>query len=264
MKKWFCILMAVVMMGVAACTALADPAPQPEGGKKFESVWVIGGGLAEIVYEEEGYKINLDIQKNDGTGSEFEYSCYYKADTDSLLSVSSYRMDYTYDSVTGKEYAADPAYDGDDDEKQATEFTIDKDGFLIWKDGRDDAGAGLKFKNIGKFEGVWKNDAEAVRAEIRWNGKTDDELFYTVYLTRGKTDGDRYEEFVLNMDYDSSTGKLSGMGTCTVFTKNAAGEYDSQDDAENHEFVFSMTEDGKVCDETDNGVLLEFTDNWVG
>ena len=252
------------MVSLAACAAMADDKPQPEGGKKFESVWAIPGGLVDIEYEEEGYRITLDILKKDDTGTEWEYSCFYHEETDSLKSVSSCRTDYTYDPVTnGKEFA-DPVYDGDDNEKTVTEFTIDKDGFLIWKDSREDAGAGLKFTNVGQFEGVWKNDAEGVRLEARWNDDKENEMTYSVFITIGKTDGDRYAEYTMRGTYDSQTGKFTAKGTRVVYTKNAKGEYDTEEDQETYEAVFTRTEDGKVCFETENSVLLEFCDNWVG
>ena len=112
-----------------------------------------------------------------------------------------------------------------DEENQGTEFTIDSDGFLIWKDGREDAGAGLKFTNIGRFDGLWKNEKEETEVQFMWNGQTVDEIFYTVYITRGKTDGDVYSQFLMNGTYDPATGKLTADDTCTVFKKNASGEY---------------------------------------
>ena len=235
-----------------------DAVPQPEGGKKFERDWAIAGGLAEIYYEEEGYKITLTKMNGDGTGALWQYSCYYVEDTDSLLSVSSSRTDFTVDPDTGDTVYGDTVYEGIDEEGQNTEFTIDADGCLIWKDGHDDAGAGLKFADIGRFEGVWRNEAEEVEAQFMWNGFSDDEMFYTVYITRGKTDGDQYTVFVMNGDYDPATGKLSALGTCTLFTKNASGEYESSEDGENYDAFFSKTEDGRVLFETANGIELEY------
>lgn len=264
MKKWFSMLLALVMVGMIACAALADETPQPEGGKKFEGDWTIAGGIALIDYEEEGYKVSVDIlNSKDNTGSVWEYSCYYKEDRDSLLSVSSSRTNYTYDLDTNEKKFGTPVYEGLDEENQATEFTIDQDGLLIWKDGHDDAGAGLKFANNGAFEGVWKNEADAIRAEIRWNGATEDEMFYTLFITVGKTDGDRYVDYIMNGFYDAKTGKLNAMGTRTVFTKNEKGEYDSDDDSNNYNTVLSKTEDGKVVLEAEYNAILEYSDNWV-
>lgn len=257
MKKLVSILLAIMMLGALACTASADEVPQPEAGKKFESDWAIAGGLAQIVYEEEGYRVTLDITKDDGTGAIWEYACYYLEDKDCLSSVSSTRTDYTINPDTGDKVFGETAYEGLDEEK-GTEFTIDADGFLIWKDGHDDAGAGLKFANIGRFEGLWKNEAAETEVQFMWNGVTADEMFYTVNILRGKTDGDLYASFLMNGTYDPATGKLSADGTCTVFKKNADGEYVSEDDGENYDAFFSMMEDGRVLFETDNGIELEY------
>ena len=257
MKKLISILLAVMMLGAFACAASADEVPQPEAGKKFESDWAIPGGLAQIVYEEEGYRVMLEITKEDGTGATWEYSCYYVEDKDCLSSVSSSRTNFTVDPDTGDKVPGETVYEGLDEEK-GTEFTIDGDGCLIWKDGHDDAGAGLKFANIGQFEGLWKNEEAEVEVQFMWNGSNEDEMFYTVYILRGKTDGDLYASFVMNGSYDPATGKLSADGTCTVFKKNADGGYDSEDDGESYGAFVSKTEDGKVLFETENGIELEY------
>ena len=62
----------------------------------------------------------------------------------------------------------------------------------------------------------------------------------------------------MNGTYDPQTGKLAATGTGTLFTKNAEGEYDSEEDGETYDAVFSMTKDGKVLFETDNGIELEY------
>ena len=75
MKKAICIMLAVMMLGLCACVAAADEYPQPEGGKKFESDWAVPGGLAEIYYEEEGYRITLTKENAEtGSGSIWEYA----------------------------------------------------------------------------------------------------------------------------------------------------------------------------------------------
>ena len=235
-----------------------DAVPQPEGGKKFESDWAIAGGLVEIYYEEEGYKVSLAIQNEDGTGSLWEYACYYAEDTDSLVSVSSSRDDFTISPDTGDTVYAGNAYEGIDEEGKETMFSIDAHGCLIWKDGHENAGADLEFVNIGRFDGVWRNEAEEVEAEFLWNGLTEDEMFYTVYITRGKTDGDHYTIFLMNGDYAPATGKLTAEGTCTLFTRNASGEYDSSEDGETYDAFFSKLENGNLLYETANGIELEY------
>ena len=261
MKKLTCILTAIILLCMTAFAASADSLPQAEGGKKFESDWAIPGGNAEIVYEDQGYRIAIDIlNKEEETGSEWEYSCYYHEDTDCLMSVASSRKTYIRDPYTNERTYAESTYDGFDDENQATVFTIDKDGFLIWKDGREDAGAGLKFTDIGLFDGQWKNEAEETEAEFQWNGFLYSDMSYTVFITRGKTDAERYTIFTMKGTYDPAAGKLTAEGTCTLYTKNASGGYDESNDGETYDAIFSMTKDGKVLYETDNGIELEYND----
>ena len=257
MKKLMGILLAV-MLCVLACAAFADEVPQAEAGKKFESDWACLGGRAEIYYEEQGYRIMLTIEKDNNSGSVWEYSCYYHEDTDSLVSATSSRTDFTISSENGERVYGVSTYEGFDDKEHYAEFTIDQDGCLIWNDHREDAGAGLKFANIGRFEGLWKNQKEEVEVQFMWNGLTADEMFYTVYITRGKTDGDTYAQFLMNGTYDPATGKLSANGTCTTFKKNADGKYDSSDDGESYDAVFSKAEDWKLLFETENGIELEY------
>lgn len=258
MKKLISVLLAIMMLGAFACAASADEVPQPEAGKKFENDWAAAGGLAQIVYEEEGYRVMLEITKDDGTGSTWEYSCYYHEDEDCLSSVSSSRTDFRIDPDTGDRIPGETVYEGFDEENNGTEFTIDADGFLIWKDGHDNAGAGLKFASIGRFEGEWKNEAAETDIEFSWNGTTDEDMFYTVYILRGNTDGDVYASFLMNGTYDPATGKLTAYGTCTTFRKDAEGEYAMEEDRETYDAVFSMMEDGRVLFETENGIELEY------
>lgn len=260
MKKLISILMAVMMMAVLCCTAMADTKPEPEGGKKFNNDWAVAGGLVTIVYEEEGYRVAVDLLKQDSpAGTSWEYACYYHEETDSLVSVSSSRTEYTVNLDNGEQSIQGVTYEGMDDEKNATEFTIDADGKLIWKDGREDAGKDLKFTNIGKFEGMWKNEKAETGAEFTWLGLYDpDKMVYTVYIQRGSIGNENYTLFLMEGTYDPATGKLTANGTCTLFTKNASGEYTASDDGESYDAIFSMLPDGKLLFETDNGIELEY------
>lgn len=258
MKKLISILL-VLMMAVTAAGAAADEIPQPEGGKKFESDWALGAGLVQIYYEEEGYRVAVNIEKpEEGTGTLWEYSCDYSEEKDALVSISSSKTEYTYNADTGDQEFKDDAYEGIDDENTVTEFTLDEGGLLHWADGRENAGEGLAFSNIGRFEGMWKNEAEETEVDFMWEGMDPDRPYYTVYITRGSGEADTFAQFLMTGTYDANTGKLTASGTCTVFTKNAEGEYDASEDGESYDAVFSAAEDGKILYETDNGIELEY------
>ena len=259
MKRIISILLALAMMGLFACTAAEDEVPQPEGGRKFDTDWAIDSGFAQIYYEIEGYRVSVTVEDlAAGTASVWEYSCYYHEDTDSLVSIVSMRTDFQIDQDNGESIYLGSKYEGFDDEGMSTEFTIDADGCLIWKDAYEDAGAGLKFTNIGRFGGVWKNEEEEVKVSFTWNGIDPETPFYTVYIQRGNEGAEHYALYLMNGTYDPASGKLSAGGSCTLFTRNASGEYDTQDDGEYVEAFFSKTEDGHLLYETDNGIELEY------
>ena len=237
--------------------AAAGEVSQPDGGKKVERDWAVPGGLVEIYFEEEGYRVavTMDDLANQ-TGAQYEYSCHYSAEKDALVSVASTRTDYTYAPDTGDKVFLAPAYEGLDEE-QVTEFAIDS-GFLIWKDGHDDAGAGLKFTDIGRFRGTWRNEAEQVEATFLWDGLDADTWWYTVHIQRGKSDANQFARYLMTGNYDPATNKLTAEGTVTVFTKNASGGYDTREDGEQYDAVFSMPGSGKLLYETANGIELEY------
>ena len=84
MKKLLSVLMAVVM-ALFCVSALGEAQTEPEGGMKFEGDWAMMGGLVEIVYEEEGYRVLVDLfDQEENAGAQWEYACFYDAETDCL------------------------------------------------------------------------------------------------------------------------------------------------------------------------------------
>ena len=250
MKKILSILLAAMM----ACTlvgaaALADEYPQPEGGKKFEGSWAMMGGLAEIFYEEEGYRVCVELCNNeDWSGTIWEYSCYYVEDRDALVSISSVKRTYESDATTFDHVNDEIIYEGFDEEGQESVFTIAENGSLHWESGRDkDAGTDLEFRNIGQYRGFWRSaeGEEPVWAEFIWMGLNEETYYYAVYIHRG--DDNTYTEFTMEGLYDEATGKLVCTGSNVDPSEN-----------EVYEAVFSMTEDGKLLYEAANGILMEY------
>ncbi len=246
MKKILSILLAVTMAAVLSATAVLaeDAFPQPEGGKKFENDWAIQGGLINIIYEEEGYRVLVDLHDGDveDSGHLWEYSCYYHAEDDTLVSISSLKRSYAPDPATAQRILDEAEYMGTDDAGTQTVFSINRDGCLVWADSRG-AGEGLAFRSIGRFAGAWRSAAgeEPVWAEIEWS---DIDQNYSVYLHRG--DEDTYAEFSMTGEYHPETGKL----VC-------AGQ-NVDNDGEQYEAIFSLTADSQLLYEAANGILLEY------
>ena len=247
MKKVLSALLAVMML-VLGAAALADEVPQDEGGKKFEGWWALAGGLIEIDYEEEGYRVSVDLRSPEGTGTLYEYSCYYSPERDRLESISATTRDYTYDAETGEVTDGEVVYGDIDAAGEEAVFAIKDNGALTWTDGRQDSGTGeLEFRYIGRFAGTWRSmeGEEAAWVEFTWEGLDEEQYCYSVYLHRG--DDETYAEFVMTGLYNEETGKLE------CFGKNV-----DETDAETYEAFFSKTEDGKLLYEAGNGIVMEY------
>ena len=114
-------------------------------------------------------------------------------------------------------------------------------------------GQDLEFINIGRFDGAWKNEEEAVYTVISWNGY-DDQFYYDVYLQRGESDAETYVIFYMAGVYNEETGKLECAGPAVTYTN---GTDEGVTDDEVYEAFFSWTEDGTLLLEAANGIELE-------
>ena len=257
MKKLASMILAVVTALTLVCSAaFAESVPQPEGGKKFESNWAlfVADVTVQIVYEDEGYKVEiLNWDPAELKGTEWEYSCLYNEEKDALESVSSKKVTYTKDPETFDDTYAPAEYEGLDDEKTATYFTISEKGKLLWADGRGQDGIDLEFTNIGNFSGVWRSADGKTWAEIEWDG-SDEKNEYLVFVHDG--DDDYYTEHTMHGLYNTETRKLETTGTVTIVRKNAEGTYDSENSDEPTELIFSDLGDGKILLEAENGIEL--------
>ena len=260
MRKMKRIVLAVLLvLSLMGTAALADEAPQPEGGRKYESDWAMMCGLIEIVYEEEGYRVSVDLFNQDSnTGTLWEYSCYYNDEKDILESVSSRKITYAMNPLTMDRAFDEYEYEGIDDPEQTTVFSLSEDGALRWADGHENRGQDLEFRDIGCFEGVWRNDAEAVYTEFLWEGLCDENMYcYSVYVGRG----DENMHFIGL--YDPESGKLVCYDTdASPFLAEhditAEDFFAAQDEGKPYDAVFTALGNGKLLYEIDHGIELEY------
>ena len=259
MKKRMCLILALMMaLSLACAAALADEEPQPEGGRKFEGCWAKMCGLIEIVYEEEGYRVLVDLfDQEDNTGVQWEYSCFYNGEKDALESFSSCKTGYALDPETLEAARGECEYEGIDDEGAATLFFLTDEGALVWKDGHENIGQDLEFRNIGAFDGVWRNEDEEVYAEIRWEGLYDENLYcYSVFVARGSDD--HYADFHLVGAYNPDNGKLECYDTDGAPIRDAEDLFAAQDAGKPCDMLFSALGNGKILYETENGIELAY------
>ena len=258
MKKLMSILLAVMLAATLLCAAAfaeSDSAPQPENGKKFDTNWAIAGGCAQIFYEEEGYRVYLDIfNAAEGTGTVWEYNCLYNEEKDALLAMSAIKSNYTYDLDTNESADLVEVYDHFLDDNLDVSFTVNANGKLVWNDGVENAGADLEFTNIGRFDGQYRSKTSDTWAEITWDGMDEDSFFYTVYVHNGNDEA--FAEYLMRGMFNTETGKLEADGTATNF-KLVDGTYEPQeDDGESYTAVFTKTENGDLVLEM-NGETFE-------
>ncbi len=259
MRKTMCILLAAMTaLCLLGAAAQADEIPQPEGGKKYESSWGMMCGLVEITYEEEGYRASVDLYNmDDHTGILWEYSCYYSEEKDILESISSRKIGYTLNPDTLDRTYGEYEYEGVDSIEETSEFSLSPDGVLSWKDGHEGIGQDLEFRNIGRFDGVWRNDAEEVYAEFHWEGLYDENTYcYSVFIGRGADD--HYFSFHMIGEYNPENGKLECYDTDITAIRDTEDFLIARDAGQPFDAFFSPLENGNLLYETANGIELEY------
>ena len=146
MKKLTAILIAL-MLAVCCTAALAEGnEAEHEAVKLFDSEWVSVAGRVSAAYMD-GYW-SVEVTSGDYT-VEWDYFCVYDEARKALVTsgegYSSTKTLITRDEE-GSEVSREVAYsDGE------AEFSINEDGKLVWKDAKEDAGAGAEFERIGWF-----------------------------------------------------------------------------------------------------------------
>ena len=259
MKKMMSIALALTLALTLICTgALAEETPRPEGGEKFESTWGMMNGLVEIIYEEEGYRVLVDLfNPADCTGTQWEYACYYIEEKDVLESLSSCKTPYTLNPDTLEINRGEFEYEGIDDEGATTIFSLSEDGALTWQDGREGLGQDLEFRDIGDFAGVWENAEKNIYTEFHWEGLYDEETyFYSVFVGIGDDD------FHLIGLYIPEKGKLECYDTAAV--QDAEGLYTALDAGIPCDAAFTDLGGGRLLFETDGAEAVELEFNLLG
>ena len=118
-----------------------EPEPMPEGADAFSGVWVCGRASIEMVWEEEGFRVFISWGSSAWEHSEWQYSCYYHPENNSLVSLPfGIRTDIAYGN-NGEIASEKVIYE----DGEAT-FTLDEEGHLIWQDEKEDAGKDMRFE----------------------------------------------------------------------------------------------------------------------
>ncbi|MBO4377629.1 MAG: hypothetical protein J5889_01605 [Clostridia bacterium] len=138
MKRLLAIIMTLIML--CGIPALAEDVP-PIAAKDFEGEWQCGRASIEMYWEEEGFRVHIRWGSSAWERTEWEYSCYYHEDTGEAVSMPfGTRTEYVY-GENGELASVTEVYN----DGEAT-FALTEDGFLTWKDEKENAGEGMLFE----------------------------------------------------------------------------------------------------------------------
>ena len=144
MKKLTAVILALMLAAVCCAAALADETEmEQEAVKLFDSDWVGVAGHVSAAYMD-GYW-SVEVISGDYT-VEWDYFCVYDEEKKALVSSDEgYGNTKTVISrdLEGSEIGREVQYsDGQ------AEFTVNENGKLVWKDLKEDAGAGAEFDGL--------------------------------------------------------------------------------------------------------------------
>ena len=144
MKKLFVIILVLALALVSVGFAEEEKLPpMPEEAAVYEGTWVCDRASIEIIWEEEGFRVFISWGSSASETSEWEYSCYYDAETKSLEAMpTGIHTDNVY-GEDGEIVSSTVIYD----DGEAT-FTLDGEGNLLWHDVKEDAGKDMLFERL--------------------------------------------------------------------------------------------------------------------
>ncbi|MBO7664131.1 MAG: hypothetical protein J6U01_12270 [Clostridia bacterium] len=205
-KKLFAVLLAL-MIPAAAAMAEGDGFEGYTGeqteASSFDSIWALMGEetvlwRVESFAEEDGFKVTVYHELEDGKQDLWEYSAAYQEAEHKLIT--------TPTGIHTRE-ARDGTVEETYYEDGAAEFMLNESGRLIWKDLKEDAGRGMEFAKIGFFFGSqWRNGSVQIEFWAWYDG------VYDVRLTKKDAKGNRIDEAVMLGSYDPQSHTLTVEG----------------------------------------------------
>ena len=246
MKKWIAILLALILalsVTSVSLAGLAEEEETPDYGRRvpdsliFDSKWVCGYSMANLVPEDDGFRVEIAVTDNLAEGFLWEYACWYDAESKALVSAGfgGSKRAVTWDEAGVMTYGEE-LLDG----CEAT-FEINERGQLVWHEEAENAGENLLFDKIGRFdETTWVCGRACIT--MYWNIYD-----YRAMISWGNTAAET-SEWDYAVRYDAEQDALIGSGVHMNRT------YAENGDIAAEEIIF---EDGPVEFRLDeNGFLL--------
>ena len=151
MKKLISVCMALVLaLGLTGvCLAESENAQAAPSPDPYSGIWQCDRATAEIVWEEEGYRVLIHWGSSAWEATEWEYSCDYREEDHTMVSMpSGVRTELVFNDA-GEQTSFTVVY-----EDGEAVFSLDGEGCLIWQDKKDNAGEGMRFVRTGDYPDV--------------------------------------------------------------------------------------------------------------
>ena len=247
--KW--MIMALALMLVCASAALAEEeagyAQKYPESLRYDTNWACGGTLLEAYCEDDGFRVMIRQTTGDMMDEQlvWEYSPSYDPENGTLEDAAFGTKTHEAGEAWTVEY-----------EDGAASFEILENGHLIWKDQKEDAGAGMEFVKIGRFEGEYQCD----RAEINIVWDADDVYVIDVHWASSAFES---TDWMFKGTYDPATDTIGAVGLATVYTYDEKGEFVSAEDVNEEGCVatFSFNDQGQLLwdcsDHAGDGLVFE-------
>ena len=152
MKKWIAAAAALMMVMLCAVAAAGGTEAEEEARELYESQWVGPGGSvqADCMY---GF---WEVKVISGDyGTEWEYVCLYDEARKVLVSKEDGKNTKTFIVRDEQGSEADRITEYTDGR---AEFALTESGNLVWKDLKEDAGAGIEYEKIGRYADGFASD----------------------------------------------------------------------------------------------------------
>ena len=246
MKKMIAALTALMMVLVLVPAAAEDIGPDTETAKVFASRWASGNIRIDISSSDGIWEVVVDL----GYGATvWNYTCVHDSDLNALVSVDSETN--TKSVITLDDNRSENGSEIVDAEAKAV-FTVDGKGHLVWKDQKEDAGAGMAFEKIGWYEDDFYCDDYTLSCTWDVEESTDGEIYsgYKVLLVLENDKG--ITEWYYPCSYNAETDSLVSLFGHKEFKPANSEEFEII--YEDGSATFTMDREGNVLwnDEKEN------------
>lgn len=233
MKNWMKYLsLALVLVMACGCMALAeedtDYAELYPQSLVYNSDWACGGTLIELICEDGGFRATVTQHTGEMLDEQliWTYSPSYDPETGALVA-----------PVFGEKVHAYPGDENDgtrvmEYEDGAARFVLLDNGHLIWNDEKEDAGAGMEFVKIGRFQGDYVCD----RAQISISWDAEDVYVIDIHWAESAMVS---HDWSLKGTYKAETNTLEASGMASVTTYDENGEFVSVECVNEEEGCFA-------------------------